>query len=230
MPRLDPYPPEAASELVRRAQRGERAAFDELVRRYRARIFALALHLSGSQSDADDITQDAFLKAYRALGQFAGRSEFFTWIYRITVNRALNVRRARQRKAETSLEDPRIVMAIAADAGSDPHKAAQLRQTYGCLMQALDRLGPEMRTSVVLVALQGMSHEEAAVIQGCSPGTISWRIHKAKSRLRKALEQGPAVQPLPAAAGEAGPGDPRPLSSELQALLQEWGLPLLHPC
>ena len=79
-----------AALLVERAKAGEPHAFDALVRRYRKRIFALALHLSGSESDADDIVQDVFIRAFRALDQFEGRSEFFTWVYRLTVNRAID--------------------------------------------------------------------------------------------------------------------------------------------
>ena len=78
---------DATERLVRRAQQGDRAAFDELVRRYRARIYALTLHLTGSRAEADDITQEVFTRAYQQLGSFAGRSEFFTWLYRIAVNR-----------------------------------------------------------------------------------------------------------------------------------------------
>src|SRR5436190_626434 len=82
-----------ANALVAAAKAGDQQAFDALVKRYRKRIFALALHICGSSSEADDITQDVFLKAFRALPQFEGRSEFFTWVYRMTVNRSLNARR-----------------------------------------------------------------------------------------------------------------------------------------
>lgn len=182
------HPPEAAAELVARAKQGDQTAFGELVRRYRQRIFALALHLTGRESDADDITQEVFLRAYRALESFEGRSEFFTWVYRMAVNRSLNVRRDRKRRGETTMDDPRVDRAIAVDAGGDPARAAELRQTYARLLTALDRLPAEMRTSVVLVTLQGLSQAEAAVVQSCSPGTVAWRIHEARRRLRKALE------------------------------------------
>src|SRR5690242_4876726 len=79
-----------ANALVAAAKAGDHLAFEALVRRYRKRIFALALHITGSASEADDITQDVFLKAYRALADFEGRSQFFTWVYRMTVNRSLN--------------------------------------------------------------------------------------------------------------------------------------------
>jgi RNA polymerase sigma-70 factor (ECF subfamily) len=180
-----------ATLLVAAAKRGERGAFDALVRRYRRRIFALALHLSGSESDADDITQDVFLRAFHTLEAFEGRSEFFTWVYRLTVNRAIDARRARVRRSESSIEedDPRLERAVEADAGGDPRRAAELRQTYGRLLAALDALPADMRTTVVLVALQGLSNAEAAVVQKCSRGTIAWRLHEARARLSAAIER-----------------------------------------
>jgi RNA polymerase sigma-70 factor (ECF subfamily) len=175
-------------KLVRRAQAGDRAAFDDLVRRYRARIYALTLHLTGSRSEADDITQDVFTRAYEQLGTFAGRSEFFTWLYRIAVNRALNARRDTARRRTSGLDDPRVQAAVAVDAYGDPRRAAELRQTYARLVSALDRLSPTLRSTVVLVALQGLSHDEAAAVLGCPPGTVGWRLHEARGRLRAALE------------------------------------------
>jgi RNA polymerase sigma-70 factor (ECF subfamily) len=182
-----------ATLLVDGAKRGDVRAFNALVRRYRGRIFALALHISGVESDADDITQDVFLRAYHTLDTFEGRSEFFTWVYRLTVNRALDVRRARTRKnpCEASIEpdDPRLERAVLVDSGGDPRRAVELRQTYARLLQALDALPAEMCTTLVLVALQGLSNGEAAVVQGCSRGTIAWRLHEARSRLHVAMAE-----------------------------------------
>src|SRR5688572_1791743 len=178
----------AASLLVTRAKAGDAQAFDELVRRYRKRIYALALHLTGSSSEADDIAQDVFLKAYSALDQFEGRSEFFTWVYRMAVNRSLNARRDRERRGEQTMDDPRLELAVTVDAKGDPALASELRQTYGRLLRALDQLPGEMRTTVVLVALQGFSHGEAAVVQKVTDGTIAWRMHEARLRLHQALE------------------------------------------
>jgi RNA polymerase sigma-70 factor, ECF subfamily len=214
--------------LVKRVQAGDRSAFSELVRRYRERIFALVLHLTGNESDADDITQEVFWGAFRAIGQFAGRSEFFTWIYRIAVNKSLNAKRSRVRRSETPLDDPRVAKAVAADAWGDPARAAELRQTYTLLLQALDNLPPEMKTTVVLVVLQGMSHGEASVVQQCPVGTIAWRMHKARERLQRALEPRPrrATPTGSRATGARPPPIPR-LSSELDLLLQASGLPAL---
>ncbi|HTJ44041.1 MAG TPA: sigma-70 family RNA polymerase sigma factor [Kofleriaceae bacterium] len=207
---------EAAALLVSRAKAGDQAAFEALVRRYRKRIYALALHLTGSGSDADDITQDVFLRAYRALDTFEGRSEFFTWVYRMTVNRSLNARRDRDRRGEEPMDDLRVELALSIDARGNPALEAELRQTYTRLVRALDALPPEMRTSVVLVALQGLSHGEAAVVQKCSDGTIAWRIHEARRRMATAMQPDQVRRR-------------RPLSAELSRLLAEHGLPVLSP-
>ena len=181
-------PGDKTDRLVRRAQAGDRAAFDDLVRRYRARIYALSLHLTGSRSEADDITQDVFTRAYQQLHTFAGRSEFFTWLYRIAVNRSLNARRDTARRRTSGLDDPRVQAAVAVDAYGDPRRAAELRQTYARLVAALDRLSPTLRSTVVLVSLQGLSHDEAAAVLGCPAGTVAWRIHEARNQLRASLE------------------------------------------
>lgn len=175
-----------ATALVAAAQAGDQRAFEALVRRYRKRIFALALHITGSASEADDITQDVFLKAYRALPEFEGRSQFFTWVYRMTVNRSLNARRDRARRGEDS-DDPRLELAVAVDARSNPGRETELRQTYARLLRALDGLPVEMRTTVILVSLQGLSHGEVAVVQNVSEGTIAWRMHEARRRLHEAM-------------------------------------------
>jgi len=176
-----------ASALVAAAKQGDQRAFEALVRRYRKRIFALALHITGSASESDDITQDVFFKAFSALAQFEGRSQFFTWVYRMTVNRALNARRDRARRGEDTLDDPRLELAIAVDARSNPGRAAELRQTYARLLRALDGLPVDMRTTVILVSLQGMSHGEVAIVQNVSDGTIAWRMHEARRRLNEAM-------------------------------------------
>jgi RNA polymerase sigma-70 factor (ECF subfamily) len=202
----------AASLLVARAKAGDERAFAELVRRYRKRIFALALHLAGSASEADDITQEVFLKAFSHLGSFEGRSEFFTWVYRMAVNRSLNARRDRGRRSEDPMDDPRLELALVVDAAGDPRRTAELRQTYARLLRSLDELPADMRTSVVLVSLQGLSHGEAAVVQKCSEGTIAWRMHEARRRLHAGMARSPRS---------------RALSLELSTLLAEHGLPLI---
>lgn len=200
-----------ATALVAAAKAGDARAFEALVSRYRKRIFALALHITRSASEADDIAQDVFLKAYRALPEFEGRSQFFTWVYRMTVNRSLNVRRDRARRGENMLDDPRLELAVAVDSRSDPAREAELRQTYARLLRALDSLPADMRTTVILVSLQGLSHGEVAVVQKVSDGTIAWRMHEARRRLHEAM----APEKLQRR---------RELSSDLARALSEHGL------
>jgi RNA polymerase sigma-70 factor (ECF subfamily) len=206
---------QAATVLVAQAKAGDARAFEALVRRYRKRIFALALHMTGSASEADDIAQDVFIKAFRALPQFEGRSQFFTWVYRMAVNRSLNARRDRTRRGEDTLDDPRLELAVAVDARHHPGRATELRQTYARLLRALDALPIDMRTTVILVSLQGMSHGEAAVIQKVSDGTIAWRMHEARRRLHDAMEP----ERLPRKRGE--------LSADFTRVLTELGLPIV---
>jgi RNA polymerase sigma-70 factor (ECF subfamily) len=204
-----------ATALVAAAKAGDTRAFGALVQRYRKRIYALALHMTRSASEADDITQEVFLKAFRALPAFEGRSQFFTWVYRMTVNRSLNVRRDRARRGEDTIDDPRLELAVAVDARGNPAREAELRQTYARLLRALDQLPIDMRTTVILVSLQGMSHGEASVIQKVSDGTIAWRMHEARRRLHEAM----APERIPRKRGE--------LSADLARVLAEYGLPLV---
>src|SRR4051812_40174302 len=202
-----------ATALGAAAKAGDQGAFAALVTRYRKRIFALALHITGSSSEADDIAQDVFLKAYRALPEFEGRSQFFTWVYRMTVNRSLNVRRDRARRGEDLFDDPRLELAVSVDSRSDPGRAAELRQNYARLLRALDALPVDMRTTVILVSLQGMAYGEVAIVQKVSEGTIAWRMHEARRRLHEAM--------LPEKLQRR-----RELSADLVRALSDHGLPV----
>src|SRR5215468_7916812 len=174
-----------ATALVAAAKAGDQGAFAALVTRYRKRIFALALHITGSASEADDIAQDVFLKAYRALPEFEGRSQFFTWVYRMTVNRSLNVRRDRARRGEDGLEDPRLELAVAVDARSDPGRAAELRQSYARLLRALG----------ALPAARGDDAPQAAA-PARAVGRAVARARRARP-VRAGHAQGPGVEHLP---------------------------------
>ena len=178
-----------ASALVEAAKAGEPKAFDALVRRYRRRIFALALHLTGSRSQADDITQDAFLRAYKNIHRFEGRSEFFTWLYRIALNRALNIRRNNRKRITMSIDDPRLTFALEVDANGDPRRALELRETYTMLLRSFDHLSPLLRTTIALTLLQGLSYKEAAVVLETTEGTIAWRVHEARRKMRECMQK-----------------------------------------
>ncbi len=186
-PSHEPVAAEEPRDLVDAARGGDVRAFNALVQRYRPRILALALHLTGSANDADDIAQDVFLKAFQRVGDFEGRSAFFTWIYRIALNRSLQVIQQRRVRQGVDLDDPRVALAVAVDAGGAPQRALELRETYAHLVYAFDRLSPLLRTTVVLTTLQGLSHPEAAAVLNTTEGTVAWRMHEAREQLRRAL-------------------------------------------
>ncbi len=177
-----------SAALVAAAKAGSTKAFGALVRQYRPRIYALALHITGQPAEADDITQDAFLKAYNKLPEFEGRSEFFTWLYRIALHRALNAKRDRGRRHTVGLDDPRLLAAVSVDSQGDPEKSLALRQRYRALLSAFDQLSPLLKTTVVLTTLQGLNYKEAAVVLETTEGTIAWRVHEARKQLVKAME------------------------------------------
>lgn len=210
--------------LVAAARAGNRAAFAELVRMHRPRIFALALHLTGSGADADDVTQDVLLKAFHRIRDFEGRSALFTWLYRITLNRSLNFKRDARRRRTVDLNDDRVVMAVAVDAESNPRLALELKESYAALVHALDALSPVLRSTVILVALQGLSHKEAAVVLETTEGTVAWRIHTARDLIRKHIERltkDPTPLPMPARRAQA--------SDDLRGILAALGEPGLVP-
>lgn len=184
-----------ADPLLDRARGGDRAAFDQLVRLYWPRIFALALQISGHREDAEDIAQETFLRAHRGLRAFEGRSSFQTWLYRIALNRALSHRSGKSRRpTHVSVHDDRVRAALEVDA-PDPAAARELAEDYALLLAAMDRLSPALKAAVVLVALQQLSHAQAGAVLSATPGTIAWRMHEARRQLQAALSPISEVRP-----------------------------------
>jgi len=143
-------------------------------------------------AEAEDVAQEAFIRAYRAIARFDGRSEPYTWFYRITVNLSLNALRSRKSQRKTSeafdeLESPRSLTDATSQAPSpsDPPVDAASRQLYEALAQGIDELSDTLRTTLVLVCIDGRSHEETAAILGAPEGTIAWRVHEARRKLRE---------------------------------------------
>ncbi len=180
-------------DLVDRAREGDRRAFSELVRRHQRRIHRLALHMLRDRAEAEDVTQETFVRAFNALGRFDGRSEPFTWIYRIAVNLSLNAirsRKAQRTSAAPASDDPRLEAILRDAAGSsvDPPDAAR-RQLYVALAEAIDALSETLRTTLILVCVDGRSHEEASQVLGAPEGTIAWRVHEARRKLREFMSK-----------------------------------------
>jgi RNA polymerase sigma-70 factor, ECF subfamily len=168
------------------ARAGDRGAFGRLVRQHQARVHRLALHLTGSLGEADDVTQETFLRAYRAIGRFDGRAELFTWLYRICVNVAINVRRQR-RHPVADLGDPRVPEPRDDSVDGDPDQALARAQAYRALARAMDGLSETLRVTLVLACVDQLPYGEIGQVLGCSEGTVAWRVHEARRQLREAM-------------------------------------------
>src|SRR5499427_1194417 len=196
-----PDPPaEAAPEtpqvdeavLVKRARRGDLEAYDELVRRYQERIYATVYHMTSNHEDANDLAQEAFIKAFQALKSFKGGSSFYTWVYRIAVNKTINFLKQRKNKAHMSLDDldfnaehdPDLV-ALVSD--KTPRREVNLAELHEKLNAAMQKLSEPHRLVVTLHDVQGLSHEEIAEIMECNIGTVRSRLFYARQQLQAYL-------------------------------------------
>lgn len=175
--------------LVEQARRGGLEAFSELARRHQKQIYRLIYGMTRNHSDTDDLTQEVFLTAFKSIPGFRGTAGFYTWIYRIAVNRTLNFLRKRgpdQRGA--AYHDNLLYGQEAAAALSSPQLGSLRNELRERIAEAVDSLPPRFKTSFLLVADQGMSHADAARVLGCSENTISWRMHKARKLLQARLK------------------------------------------
>lgn len=185
-------PDRSDRELADAARDGDTNAFGALVRRHQKRIFRLAVHLLRNAAEAEDVTQETFVRAYRALDRFDGRSEPFTWMYRIAINLSLNAIRSRkQTRRCTTPEDPRIeaLLVERRAAYADPGAVAADRQLALALCDGIDQLSDTLRTTLILVSVDGLSHAEASKALGCPEGTVAWRVHEARKKLRAYLAE-----------------------------------------
>jgi len=186
-----PAPPEE-SELVARARRGDLAAYDDLIKRYQERIYATIYHMTSNHEDANDLAQESFIKAYQALKSFKGGSSFYTWLYRIAVNKTINFLKQRKNRQHMSLNDldfqaehdPDLV-ALVSD--KTPRREAGLTELQEKLNTALLKLSEPHRLVVVLHDVQGLSHDEIAKVMDCNIGTVRSRLFYARQQLQAYL-------------------------------------------
>lgn len=177
------------SELVNRAQREDLGAYDQLVRRYQERIYATVYHMTSNHEDAHDLVQDTFIKAFRALKSFKGDSSFYTWVYRIAVNKTINFLKQRKNRVQVSLNDvdfhaendPDLV-ALVSD--KTPRRDLNLLELQEKLNAAMQRLSEHHRMVVTLHDIQGLSHEEIGKIMDCNVGTVRSRLFYARQQLQ----------------------------------------------
>jgi RNA polymerase sigma-70 factor (ECF subfamily) len=173
------------SELIAAAKAGDREAFDELVRRTFVDSFTLARRLTGNDEDARDVVQDAYLRAWRAIGKFRGDAQFSTWMYRITANAASTAMKKKRRQRTESLDEVREVVDSRAEA--QPSTVAESTDALGRISGALDELPEKLRTVVVLKDVYDLPHEDIADQLGITVAAAKVRLHRARRKLRDVL-------------------------------------------
>ena len=188
-----PAPPQIDEmELVRKARHGDLESYDELVKRYQERIYATIYHMTSNHEDANDLAQEAFIKAFHALKSFKGGSSFYTWVYRIAVNKTINFLKQRKNKAQMSLDDldfnaehdPDLVALIS---DKTPRREVNLAELQEKLNAAMQKLSEPHRLVVTLHDVQGLSHEEIAKMMDCNIGTVRSRLFYARQQLQAYL-------------------------------------------
>lgn len=178
-------------QLVERVQRGDKHAFDLLVLKYQHKIVGLVSRYLKDQSEVLDVTQEAFIKAYRALPRFRGDSQFYTWLYRIAINTAKNylVSRARRppaRDIDVANGEFQDNSAVLRDI-ENPENALATEQLRTVIYQAIDDLPDELKVAVTLREFEGLSYEEIAEVMECPVGTVRSRIFRAREAIEKKI-------------------------------------------
>lgn len=175
------------------ARNGDREAFGRLVRRHHRRVYAAALHILGNHSDADDATQESFVRAFKGLSTFDGRAEFSTWLYRITVNTALNALRVGKRVAtleQRGGDEAAHVGGTPEALGqptSDPAARAGRTAEVARVLEAISQLSASLRVTLVLATIEDLPYKQIAEILEIPEGTVAWRVNEARRLLRQRL-------------------------------------------
>src|SRR5574338_249126 len=175
------------------ARNGDREAFGRLVRRHQRRVYAAALHILGNHSDADDATQETFVRAFRGLQTFDGRADFFTWLYRITVNTALNALRGGKRGAALSQKGSTEAAHVGGrpealgQHAPDPAQKAQHGAEVQRVLEAIGELSPSLRVTLVLATIEDLPRKQIAEIRWIPEGTVAWRVNEARRLLKLRL-------------------------------------------
>jgi len=183
---------DADFSIVKRVQAGDVAAFDQLILKYRERVFGVVYNLTANREDAADLAQDAFIKAFQSINRFQGHCSFFTWLYKIAVNTTLSHLRKNRLRSFFSLEkiqedgtNAQLLEQLTDRNGAD--KDTYLRELQQKLNEAMQKLSIPHRTVITLFEIDGLSHSEIAEVMACSEGTVRSRLHYAKQFLQGEL-------------------------------------------
>jgi RNA polymerase sigma-70 factor (ECF subfamily) len=181
-------------DLVRRCQAGDTEAFDELVARYRTRVFGMIYNMVHSEQDAWDLAQDSFLKAWKSIKRFRGRSSFYTWIYRIVMNVTIDWLRKKQIKGAGTEFDDAIQLRQVDPASKTvpktealPYETMERDEIRVRIDKAIAQLSPEQRAVILMKEIEGMQYHEIAEALGCSIGTVMSRLFYARKKLQTLL-------------------------------------------
>ncbi len=175
------------SELVKKSQLGDKSAFEELVKRHQELVISLSFKLTGNRELANDVAQEAFIRAWKAIGKFRGDSTFGTWIYRITVNTAWTLRKKAKKHYSLNIEDTQEPVIV--DEKKDPELVAINSDLSLVLRKALNQIPLEQRIIVELKNIEGRSHKEIADYLDISVTAAKVRLHRAHQKLRNILEE-----------------------------------------
>lgn len=183
---------EIDQQLVDRVQRGDKKAFELLVAKYQRKLMRLVSRLVRDPAEAEDVVQEAFIKAYRALPQFRGDSAFYTWLYRIGINTAKNYLITQGRRAPTSTESDAEDAETFEDADglrdiNTPESLLATKQIARTVNTAMDTLPDELRVAITLREIEGLSYDEIAETMGCPIGTVRSRIFRAREAIAEKL-------------------------------------------
>lgn len=178
--------------IVKKVQAGDVAAFDQLILKYRERVFGVVYNLTANREDTSDLTQDTFIKAFQSINRFQGHCSFFTWLYKIAVNTSLSHLRKNRLRSFFSLEkiqedgtNAQLLDQLTDKNGAD--RDTYLHELQQKLNEAMQKLSIPHRTVITLFEIDGLSHSEIAEVMGCSEGTVRSRLHYAKQFLQGEL-------------------------------------------
>ena len=174
-------------DLVKKCQAGEMSAFQELVCRYHQKVYMVVLGLMRNREDALEVSQETFFRAFRKIGGFQGGSTFYTWIYRIAVNLAIDAQRRQKRNPVELRESMDGLLESQNEVARDPFADVHDRELRENLIKAINDLTPEHKAVIVLRTIEGLSYKDIGEILGCSEGTVMSRLHYARKKLHDKL-------------------------------------------